>query len=147
MKNDFPRISIPPDVRRKMIEIAREFRKEPTEGEKILWSALRGKKLDGVKFRRQQPLGYFVVDFYSSVYRLVVEVDGPVHQFQKEADRARQEILEVLGLVVLRIESEIIEKNLTMALGLIRESIRIISQNQKDVIPSPLMGEGEGGGA
>lgn len=59
MKNNFPRIVIPPEVRRKMVEIAREFRKQPTEGEKILWGALRGKKLDGIKFRRQQPVGYF----------------------------------------------------------------------------------------
>lgn len=147
MKNDFPRINIPPDIRRKMIEIAPEFRKEPTEGEKILWNALRGKKLDGIKFRRQQPVGYSIVDFYSSACRLVVEVDGSIHQFRKEADRARQEILEALGLVVLRIESEIIEKNLTMAPGLIHDSIRIMSQNRRGVIPSPFMGEGDGGKA
>lgn len=88
MKNDYPRIVIPPEVRRKMIEIAREFRKMPTPGEKSLWSSLRGKKLDGIKFRRQQLIGYFVVDFYSSVHRLVVEVDGPIHESQKEADAA-----------------------------------------------------------
>jgi very-short-patch-repair endonuclease len=84
MKNDFPRIYIPPEIRRKMIEIAREFRKAPTKGEKILWEALRGKKLDGIKFRRQQPIGYFVVDFYDSVFRLVVEVDGPVTSLKKK---------------------------------------------------------------
>src|SRR5215475_14071995 len=90
MKNNFPRIVVPPEIRRKMIEIAREFRKEPTEGEKILWEALRGKKLDGIKFRRQQPVGYFVVDFYASAFRLVVEVDGPIRDQQVEADQARQ---------------------------------------------------------
>ena len=115
MKNDFPRIYVAPEVRRKMVEIAREFRKAPTEGEKILWEALRGKKLDGIKFRRQQPIGYFFVDFYNSVYRLVVEVDGPIHESQKEADQARQEILEELGLVVLRIKSEIVEKNISVS--------------------------------
>ena len=98
MKNDFPRIHISPKVRRKMLEIAREFRKTPTKGEKILWEALRGRKLDGIKFRRQQPVGYFVVDFYNSVYRLVVEVDGPIHELQKEADEARQEVLEDIGI-------------------------------------------------
>src|SRR6266498_902991 len=130
MKNNFPRIYISPEVRRKMLEIARTFRKQPTRGEKILWEALRGKKLDGIKFRRQQPMGYFVVDFYNSVYRLVVEVDGPIHEFQKEADKARQEILEELGLVVLRIKSEVVEKNLFVALGVIRDTIRTISQNR-----------------
>jgi len=88
MKNDFPRLVVSPEVRRKMVEIAREFRKEPTEGERILWGALRGKRLDGIKFRRQQPVGYFVVDFYASTFRLVIEVDGPIHDKQTEADSA-----------------------------------------------------------
>ncbi len=146
MKNDFPRINVTPEIRRRMLEIAREFRKAPTKGEKILWESLRGKKLDGNKFRRQQPVGYFVVDFYNSTYRLVVEVDGPIHDFQKEADRARQEILEELGLAVLRIKSEVVEKNLPTALALIRDSIRTIGQSNVQNIPCPLMGEGKGGG-
>jgi len=146
MKNDFPRIVVPDEIRQKMIEVAREFRKEPTASEKILWNALRGMKLDGVKFRRQQPVGYFVVDFYNSVHRLVIEVDGPIHQVQKEADQARQEILEMLGLVVLRIQSGIIENNLPLALSLIRDAIKSIQQNAKQLIPSPFMGEGKGGG-
>lgn len=147
MKNDFPRIVVSPETRRKMIEIAREFRKEPTPGEKIMWNALRGKKLDGIKFRRQQPIGYFVVDFYNSVNRLVVEVDGPIHASQKEADAARQEILEMLGLHVLRIKTELAEKNLATALALVRNSIYEIQQNKNSTIPSPLMGEGQGGGS
>ena len=140
MKNNLPRIVVSPEVRRKMVEIAREFRKEPTEGEKILWGALRGKKLDGNKFRRQQPIGYFVVDFYNSVHRLVVEVDGPIHDHQVEADKARQEILEALGLTVFRIKTEIPESNLLLALNMIQAKVRIIQQNPKT--PSPLMGEG-----
>ena len=142
MKNNFPRIYIPPEIKRRMIEIAREFRKEPTAGEKNLWEALRGKKLDGIKFRRQQPIGYFVVDFYSSVFRLAVEVDGPIHDQQKEADRARQDILEELGLIVFRINTEIPEKNLPLALNMIRKKI----QELKVIIPSPPVGEGQGGG-
>jgi very-short-patch-repair endonuclease len=142
MKDDFPRIVVSPETRRRMVEVAREFRKEPTLGEKILWNELRGKKLDGIKFRRQQPIGYFIVDFYSSIHRLVVEVDGLIHQSQKEADAARQEILENLGLAVLRIDTEILEKNVTMALELIRKSIL----KQKQNAPSPYMGEGQGGG-
>jgi len=63
MKNDFPRLAVSPEIQRKMLELAREFRKELTPSEDILWQALRGKKLDGTKFRRQQPVGYFVVDF------------------------------------------------------------------------------------
>jgi adenine-specific DNA-methyltransferase len=145
MKNDFPRIYVPADIRRKMVEVAREFRKAQTQGEKILWQALRGKKLDGTTFRRQQPVGYFVVDFYNSIYRLVVEVDGPIHDSQKEIDQARQEILEELGFVVLRVKSEVAEKNLPIALDMIRRAIGEISQNNKQTISSPFMGEGKGG--
>jgi len=51
MKNDFPRLNVPESVRRKMVEVAREFRKRSTDSERSLWQALRGKKLDGLKFR------------------------------------------------------------------------------------------------
>ena len=138
MKNNFPRIVVSPEIRRKMVEIAREFRKEPTAGEKILWGALRGKKLDGIKFRRQQPIGYFVVDFYASAFRLVVEIDGPIHDQQVEADKARQDILEELGLIIFRIKTEIPEKNLPLALNMIHKRIQEIKVN----VPSPLVGEG-----
>ena len=141
MKNNFPRLVISPEIRRKMLEIAREFRKEPTKGEAILWQALRGKKLDGVKFRRQQPVGYFIVDFYNSAYRLVLEVDGPIHDNQTEADRARQDILEVLGLNILRIKTELVESNLNIALSSIRSRIENIKTSES---PSPYVGEGLG---
>jgi very-short-patch-repair endonuclease len=72
---------------------------------------------------------------------LVVEVDGLIHEYQKEADAARQQILEELGLTVLRIKAEVVEKNLPMVLAVIRNQI---SNNQQT--PSPLMGEGWGGG-
>lgn len=143
MKNEFPRIVGPPEIRRKMVEIAREFRKEPTKSEAILWEALRGKKLDGIKFRRQQPIGYFVVDFYNSIYRLVVEVDGLIHDNQVEADRARQDILEILGLNVLRVKSETVEKNLSHVLYEIRAKIEELKIKANES-PSPFLGEGLG---
>ena len=101
------------------------------------------KKLDGIKFRRQQPAGYFVVDFYNSICHLVVEVDGPVHNNQIKADRARQGILEMLGLNVLRIKAELVENNLPAVLNSIRSKIEElkIKANQS---PSPFMGEGLG---
>jgi len=138
MKNDFPRFEMSPEIRRKMTEIAREFRKDPTESENILWQALRGKKLDGIKFRRQQPVGIFVVDFYNSIYRLAIEIDGLIHDNQLEADRARQDLLEVLGLNVLRINAETVEKNLPLVLNMIRAKIEELKS------PSPILGEGLG---
>ena len=110
----------------------------------LVLNALRGKQLDGVKFRRQQPIGQFVVDFYNSDYRLVVEVDGPIHEFQKEADSARQEILEVLGLEVLRLKAEMVGNNLPAALEMIRAVIQEIQESKAVPAPSPFMGEGQG---
>jgi very-short-patch-repair endonuclease len=80
-----------------------QFRKEPAASEAILWQALRGKQLDGRKFRRQQPIGPFVVDFFCPSERLIVEVDGPIHDQQRDADHRRQELLESLGLRFVRL--------------------------------------------
>ena len=73
-KKDYPRIKISNDLRHKVLDAARERRKNPTKSEDMLWGALRGKKLDGLKFCRQQPIGMFVVDFYNSE---LVERDLP----------------------------------------------------------------------
>ena len=61
-----------------LFEIAKQLRRDETKAEKLLWSRLRNKQL-GVKFRRQHPLYYYVVDFYCHSHRLVVEIDGPIH--------------------------------------------------------------------
>ena len=106
-----------------MVELARQNRKEPTPSEKILWQALRGRKLAGTKFRRQQPIGPFIVDFYASAPRLVIEIDGPIHENQKEADRTRQELLEQLGLNVFRLPAALVETNLPETLRLIKAKI------------------------
>jgi len=62
-----------------LTERARELRREMTALETIVWFELKGKKLDGYKFRRQAPIGPYIADFYCPAARLVVEIDGPVH--------------------------------------------------------------------
>ena len=126
---------ISPSLKRRMTEISRQFRKEPTTSEAILWQALRGRKLDGRKFRRQQTIGNFIVDFFCSQERLVVEVDGGVHQLQQEADRQRQELLESLGLRFVRVKSDLVEQDLPAVLSQIRAAF---------LPPSPFLGEGLG---
>jgi very-short-patch-repair endonuclease len=111
------------NLRKRMVEIARELRKEPTDSEAILWDALRGRQLDGYKFRRQQPIGAFVVDFYCDEAALVVEVDGPIHRQQRAADRERDEILGSLGLRVLRLPAEVVEMDIPMALEQIKRRL------------------------
>jgi very-short-patch-repair endonuclease len=145
MKNENPRLKVPESLRRKMVEVARQIRKEATESERILWQALRGKKLDGLKFRRQQPAGPFVVDFYNSSYRLVIEVDGPIHELQEHADQERQAILEMLGLNVLRIKAKLVEKDLNAALEMIRSKVSELELLRANA-SCPTLGEGRGGG-
>jgi very-short-patch-repair endonuclease len=59
--------------------IARKLRKEQTKGEKVLWERLRSRKIRGQKFKRQHSIGSFITDFYCYAKRLVVEVDGSIH--------------------------------------------------------------------
>lgn len=111
---------VSPALHKRATEIARRFRKEHTPSEAILWNAVRRKQLDGRRFRRQQPIGPFVVDFFCPSERLVVEVDGPIHDAQIELDRERQRLLESLGLRFVRLTAAQVETNLLSALGAIK---------------------------
>jgi very-short-patch-repair endonuclease len=91
-------------------EIARKLRENQTEAERRLWLALRDRRLVGYKFRRQRPIGPFVVDFVSIRHRLVVEVDGSQH-FDSEADAHRTAWLERHGWRVIRIWNNEVSHN------------------------------------
>jgi very-short-patch-repair endonuclease len=81
----------------KLRPIAREMRQKPTEAEKLLWGYFRNHNLMGLKFRRQHNIERFIVDFYCAKARLIIEVDGLIHQYQKEEDLIRQQFLEELN--------------------------------------------------
>ena len=106
-----------------MTEIARRLRREATHSEAILWRALRNRKLDGHKFRRQFPIGAFALDFYCPEAGLAVEIDGPIHAEQQEADRQRQEILESLGIRFIRFPAAAVENDLPGVLTQIRAAL------------------------
>ena len=91
-----------------IIERARFMRRNPTQAEAILWSRLRRNQLKGCQFRRQHLIGRFIVDFHCSAARLIIEVDGPIHdEIEQQAyDEARQTFLEELGFTVLRFSNE-----------------------------------------
>ena len=92
---------------------ARELRKQPTSSESKLWLALRSAQL-GVSFRRQRPIGPYVVDFYAPVAHLVVEVDGDTHagEMADEYDRSRDQYLAAHGLTVRRYSNMDVLNNL-----------------------------------
>jgi very-short-patch-repair endonuclease len=81
---------------------------EMTTAEKILWKYLRNRKLNGLKFRRQHPLDIFIADFYCHEKKLIVEVDGGIHddQEQKEYDGGRSFELTEKGYKILRFDNE-----------------------------------------
>ena len=88
----------------------RELRRNATEVEKRLWSRLRNRQLDGIKFRRQTPIGRYIVDFVSESEKLIVELDGGQHAQQTEADAERTQALEAMGYIVIRFwNNEVIE--------------------------------------
>ena len=103
---------------------AREFRRDMTPTEAILWQELRGNKL-GVHFRRQQVIAGFIVDFYCHKAGLVIELDGSVHQGveQKENDTERDKVLSEMGLRIVRFMNEDVIKNSPKILGRIRELV------------------------
>ena len=86
------------------IRAASILRKNTTLAEKILWKKLRDRKLFQVKFRRQHPVDIFIVDFYCHEIKLVIEIDGEIHNSEevKDYDSSRQYCLELLGLTIIR---------------------------------------------
>ena len=92
------------------------MRREPTEAEQVLWGALQKKQVAGLKFRRQHPVGRFVLDFYCPSIKLVVEVDGGIHDSQLERDAARTRALEAYGHQVLRFTNDEVMRNLPSVL-------------------------------
>ncbi|MEP6984760.1 MAG: endonuclease domain-containing protein [Chloroflexota bacterium] len=90
-----------PDLWDKLKPLASQMRCAPTPAENHLWQYIRREAL-GAKFRRQQVFHRFIVDFYSREARLIIEVDGTIHEYTREEDAIRQEYLENLGLRVLR---------------------------------------------
>ena len=98
------------------VQLARELRRRMTPTETILWEALRGRRLGGLRFRRQQVVDGFIVDFYCDAARLVIEVDGEVHQDQQGHDAARDQILAEQGLRTVRFTNDEVEQSLNRVL-------------------------------
>ena len=98
---------------------ARRLRKDPTDAERMLWSILRMRQVPGHRFRRQAPIGPYVVDFVCFENKLVIEVDGGHHAEQADHDAARTAWLESRGFRVMRFwNNEVLEE-----INAVREAI------------------------
>lgn len=101
---------------------AQQLRKKMTNTEALLWDVLRNRRFEGLKFRRQHPVSRFIVDFYCHEKRLVVEVDGSIHDEPevKVRDANREVELQNLGLTIARFTNEEIENDITKVLERLR---------------------------
>ncbi|MCP4523171.1 MAG: DUF559 domain-containing protein [Candidatus Gracilibacteria bacterium] len=95
-------ISVPNYVKK----LSKELRENQTDAEELLWEALRNRKLNNLKFRRQYPLGRYIADFYCHEIGIVIELDGKIHEFQEEYDKIRDEIITTHGIKIIRIKNE-----------------------------------------
>jgi very-short-patch-repair endonuclease len=105
-----------------IIAAARRLRLNLTPAEQKLWQALNKRQLNGLKFRCQHPVGPFIVDFYCPEHRLVIELDGSIHDQQAEQDTARTAQLNQFGYRVIRFRNETVRTNLEHVLHQILEA-------------------------
>ncbi|TFW12922.1 DUF559 domain-containing protein [Brevundimonas intermedia] len=119
-------------------DFARQLRQRETHAEKLLWKRLRGGRLDGLKFRRQHPVGRYFADFACESARLIVELDGGVHDQDDTHlnDHVRQQEIEALGWFVLRFRNE----QVTVALDTVLDAIRVQAQMAVTVSSHPPVG-------
>jgi very-short-patch-repair endonuclease len=112
---------------------ARQLRRNPTDAERLLWQRLRYWQVDGCKFRRQQPLGRYIVDFVSFEKRLIVELDGGQHAEQSKYDTERDDWLRDQGFVVMRCWNNDVLTNVEGVLEVIKSRL----QSTPYLNPSP----------
>ena len=103
---------------------ARDLRNNPTDAERVLWGQLRFWQLDGYKFRRQQPLGRYIVDFVCLEKRVVVEVDGGQHAQEAILDAERDGWLRDQGFIVLRFWNHDVLRNIDAVKELVYKTLQ-----------------------
>ena len=112
-------------------QLARRLRNNPTEAEKVLWKKLRNKQFMGYKFLFQHPVFYrnnnrlrfFIADFYCHKLRFIIEVDGGIHEIQKEYDQIRTEFLSLKKIKVIRVQNNEVLENVNRVLIHIKDQI------------------------
>jgi len=115
---------------------AREMRKGQTDAEQLIWHLLRGRQIAGAKFRRQHPIGRYILDFYCDERKLVVELDGGQHTEQASYDEARTAFLNTQGIRVLRFWNNQVLQETEAVMEAIWQALQPSPQ------PSPASGRG-----
>ena len=105
-----------------LTKFAKTLRRNSTDAEAVLWKRLRARQVEGIKFRRQQPIENFIVDFVSFEKRMIIELDGGQHAEQKNKDVQRDRFLTENGFRVLRFWNNEVLENIDGVLEVIREN-------------------------
>ncbi|MDD5075153.1 MAG: DUF559 domain-containing protein [Candidatus Peribacteraceae bacterium] len=122
---------------RSIVDKARELRVRATKSESMLWKRLQDHQL-GVHFRRQRPVGRFILDFYCEKNKVGIEIDGGIHKMQKEYDEDREDELIARGIRLVHLKAEDVECNIEGAMQIITAALQ--------GTPLPERGRGRGGG-
>jgi len=124
-------------LNKKLRDLARNLRDNSTDTENYIWRFLRNNQLEGFKFRRQHPIGKYIVDFVNLEKRIIVEVDGAQHLTNKEKDRIRDAWFKKEGFRTLRFWDNEVLNDIECALEIIRGELLFPSPE-----PSPAKGRG-----
>lgn len=111
---------------RELKQIARDMRQQPTKAENHLWQYLRNRQINGARFRRQHSIGSFVVDFVCISQRLIIEVDGSIHDLEEQQsyDMQRQSFLEEQGFRVIRFTNDQILQDIQLVIESIANDLK-----------------------
>lgn len=113
-------------------KFAHELRNESvSRAEKLLWKSLLARNKQGVKFKRQRPVGYYIVDFLAQEIGLIIEVDGSSHLHKGAYDRRRQDYLESLGYTILRFQEGEVIQNIGDTGERIAHAVYILKERNK----------------
>ena len=110
-------------------KVARELRSKSTTAEKIFWDAVRNRKVLDRKFNRQFPIHFeydgikrfFIADFYCHEKKIIVEIDGGIHEQQKDYDKLRTAIINELGIKMIRFKNDLVKNNLDEVIESLKE--------------------------
>jgi very-short-patch-repair endonuclease len=142
MENYFPHYpgKLPADIR----IWARELRGSMTDAEALLWTLIRNRHLAGAKFRRQHPVGRFILDFYCPEKKLAIELDGGQHAEALAYDRNRDDWLRTQGIRTLRFwNNQVLLETEVVAEEIYRALVENVEQHvRREESPLPLAGEG-----
>jgi very-short-patch-repair endonuclease len=109
----------------KITEVAKTLRQNSTKTERLLWRNLRAKQMQGLKFRRQEPIGDYIVDFVCFENRVVIEVNGSQHMAEIARDKERERWLRSQGFTILRFWNNEVLRSMEGVLEIIRLTCQI----------------------